>query len=107
MNYNKKKYRIFNEDSKFLIYRPAQQIDNNDFGWYILMGLCIDERKKYLNSLNNDKIKEIIINNNIFYITWTTINEQNNKSFNNSSSILDFTLFPQEKKIMGFELLNC
>lgn len=102
-----KKYRIFNEDSKFLIYRSAEQIDNDDVGWYILMGISIEQRKEYLNSLNKDQIKEIEIGDNTMYLTWTTMNEQNNKSFNNTTSIIDCTLFPQEKEFMGFELLNC
>jgi arginase family enzyme len=102
-----KSINIFNEDSHFLIYRPVQQESPYaDIGWYILKGIDLATRHEILNQMDDDEIKEIDIEGEDYIITKTTMNEQYEKSYYTAKTINDTTLFPEEKLVMCFELLN-
>lgn len=108
----KEKYmNIFTEDSRFLIYRPSEQLNDNDIGWHIVKFMTMKERDKYLEHLV-DKIISLQINDKSLgydievLITSTTIREQNEKSFYGAKNITDCCLFPAEKVSMVFELLK-
>ena len=131
MDIKESKINIFNENSRFLIYRELKQKDHNDIGWYILRFLdmklrdqllksieddkiytfnlddyVIIEEKKYDNLIINDDIENNNLEENEILITATTIDDQNMKSYYSSYSIIECSLFPQEKFLMGFELVN-
>lgn len=109
-NIKEKSINIFTEDSRFLIYRPVNQISQDDIGWYIIKFLTLKERETFLSNLV-DKVITITINDNYkedmeVYITSTTVQEQNYKSYYTSNNIFDYCLFPEEKLSMVLELLN-
>lgn len=123
---------IFNENSKFLIYKPLDEITNSNteydqeydsYGWYILRNLNIQMRNEILEELiddsiiimeipmkylsSNDKENDIIENDIIeIMIASTNMNEQNQKSFYLTKSYKDMVLYPDEKASMLFELIN-
>jgi hypothetical protein len=143
-----KSINIFTEDTRFLIYRPIEQLlintdtnDNSepenepdsepehnpetddistyidttkqtdDYGWYILRFMTLREREDIIKHLI-DRVITISVKlddtdeETEIYITTTTINEQNNKSFYLANKIEDYCLFPKEKLAMMFELVN-
>ena len=110
-NIKEKSMNIFTEDSRFLIYRPVEQISNDDIGWYIVRFMTLKEREIFLHELI-DKVITINIDNPYpqkdleVYITSTSMQEQNLKSFYTAKSIQNYCLFPDEKISMIFELLN-
>lgn len=110
-NIKEKSINIFTEDSIFLIYRPVDQISNDDIGWYIVRFMTLKERESFLYNLI-DKVITItlddidLMNDLEVYVTSTSIKEQNKKSFYTANSIFDYCLFPEEKISMIFELLN-
>jgi hypothetical protein len=106
-NIKEKKINIFTEDSRFLIYRPESiEDEDGDIGWYILRFLETEQKEKLLEQLIDDSIMHLDIEDvGGVYITATTMNEQNEKSYY-TSSIMDCCLFPQEKFLMAFELLS-
>ena len=102
-----KTINIFNEDSEFLIYRPiAQENPETDIGWYILRGLNLDQKKDIISKLDSERTTAIDIDGEDYLITTTSMNEQNGKSYFTAQSIQDFTLLPNEKLLMCFELVN-
>jgi len=102
-----KSINIFTEDSQFLIYRPVNQENPHaDIGWYILKGLDLETRNNIINEIDNDDIEIIEIEDEEYFITKTTMNEQYGKSYHCAKTIHDTTLFPEEKLSMCFELLN-
>jgi len=108
-----KNINIFTEDSQFLIYRSLSQIDiENDYGWYILRGLTLKQKEEIIKNIKDDLIISIDIEDSedleagTYLISKTTINEQNEKSYYTSHFIEDTVLFPQEKILMTFELIN-
>ena len=119
-NIQEKSINIFTEDSRFLIYRPVNQITDDDIGWYILRFMTLREREIYLKTLIDSVITITVDpnfdNDNNFdydedadfeiYVTSTSVQEQNQKSFYAANSIFDYCLFPKEKLSMAFELLN-
>lgn len=115
---------IYNEDSKFLIFRSIKYNDT-DYGWYILRNLNSDMKQYLLEKVDNDNIisfninkdDDNIDNDNIYnidnednedeiLITSTTINEQNTKSYYFTKNVFDCVLYPEEKISMLFELIN-
>jgi hypothetical protein len=104
-----KKINVFTENSKFLIYRPVEQENPEDIGWYILRFLDNKTKEEILSKIGDD-IKNISIDldgvETDVYVTTTTIEEQNIKSYFTATNILDLCLFTQEKMFMGFELIN-
>lgn len=111
-----KRLNIFNENSKFLIYRPIVQTSQIDVGWYILRGVSLDIREQIINSISDDTIITLQIdlesdgNEETILITTTTMEEQEKKTFSyahlKDTKITDCVLFPMEKTSMAFELLN-
>ena len=104
-----KSVNIFTEDSRFLIYRPIKQISEADIGWYIVRFMTIKEREEFLKHLI-DNVITIPIPENDFeievYVTSTSVQEQNEKSFYTAANMFDYCLFPKEKLSMIFELIN-
>ena len=128
-------FNVYNEFSKFLIFRPLKKVDEDDVGWYILR----DVQDKYSVNIFNTNMKNKIINEiedniilfdpnnplilddvydsrniiintknskNTVYITTTSIDEQNKKIFiGGITKINDKTLYPGEKSRMLFEML--
>lgn len=101
-----KSINIMNENTQFLIYRPFEQINSSDIGWYILSGLSINEMNNLLNFIGDDEIKTIDIDGEDYLITKTTMNDQNEKTFYHAKTINDTTLFPNEKIDMCFRILD-
>jgi arginase family enzyme len=110
---------IFNEHSKFLIYRPLAE---ENHGWYILRGIDLKLRDEILSSIE-DNISLITIPNEHdeddgdydnkdgegdvdVLITATSIAEQDEVSYYATVDINDCVLYPEEKSSMLFELLN-
>lgn len=113
-----KRINIFNENSRFLIWRPVDAENNSDagIGWYILRGVPLDTREDILSKIEDGEIQSITIelddsddnleNTKDILVASTTIQEQQEKSFYMSYSYLDCVLYPSEKIDMTFELLN-
>lgn len=101
-----KKINIFNEDSEFIIYRIADQVDDDtDYGWYIMRGLDMETKSDLLEKIK-DNVIDVEIDGEDYLVTKTTVNEQQNKNYYSSNKITDFVLTPQEKEHMMFELIN-
>ncbi|MCJ7636152.1 MAG: arginase family protein [Nitrososphaeraceae archaeon] len=103
-----KSINIFTEDSQFLIFRPLEQEEDPeaDIGWYILRGIDLETKEELLNNIKDDNIITIDIDDETYLVTKTTMNEQNEISYYTAHSINDAVLFPQEKALMMFELVN-
>ena len=102
-----KSINIFTEDTQFLIYRPMEQEDpETDIAWYILRGIEPEYKEELIASIPDDTIISLDIDDDIFLVTKTTINEQNEKSYYVATTINDTSLHPQEKACMMFELVN-
>lgn len=106
-----KSINIFNEDSKFLIWRKIDDIDQ--IGWYILRCMTLEQREEIIKNIDDDQIIIIPIDDdddekNSFdaLITVTTLKEQQTKSYYTASSYSECCLFPGEKLNMMFELLQ-
>jgi len=110
MNIKETKINIYNEYSRFLIFRPSTQIIVEDSGWYILRGIDNETNERLLKSINHDSIIEEEIETNGVYMTilisTTTMEEQNKKSYFIDHTITECILFPDEKMDMLFELVN-
>ena len=108
------KVNIFDEESRFLIFKPLDEIyDNNgyDNGWYILRNVNNSMKRELLESLETDSIIMLEIPDDDkddveIMITSTNINEQNEKCYYYSKDYKDCCLYPDEKLSMGFELVN-
>jgi len=116
---NLKEYsiNIFNENTRFLIYKPVDEICieedesiGDNYGWYILRNVPMDFKNDLLKQIDNDSItiidipdedKEIQV-----MISSTTILEQNDKCYYTATGYKDCTLYPDEKMAMAFELIN-
>jgi arginase family enzyme len=128
---NLKEYsiNIFNEHTRFLIYKPVDELCEekedmygDNYGWYILRNVPIDYKNDMLKEIDNDSITiiDIPLNNEDedvdeedaeikeiqVMISSTTILEQNDKCYYTSTSYKDCTLYPDEKMAMAFELIN-
>lgn len=108
-----KKINIFNEHSRFLIYRPIEQTSESDLGWYILRNIPLETREEILKTIDKDTITSIAIDveengeEEMILISTTTMMEQESKCFlAGKIKMTDCVLFPQEKTSMMFELLN-
>lgn len=105
-NIKEKKINVFNEHSEFLIYRPIEQEAPEDVGWYILRGIDINEQEQIMKELDEDKLLHVEINDDMYIITKTSMEEQNKKTYFATTCIADAVLFPLEKEAMCFELIN-
>jgi len=106
-----KKINIFNQSSRFLIWRPIEKISETDMGWLILRGIELDLREKLLQQIDIDSIITITTTDDDgnmvdVYISATTMEEQESKSIYDTYSIMDCCLLPSEKINMMFELLS-
>jgi hypothetical protein len=112
-NQQNTKINMFDENSRFLIFKPIDEIYEKeyDIGWYLLRNIPQTMKDELLNSIEIDSIIMLEImdddNNDVeVMISSTTIEEQNNKCYYVSESYKDCCLYPDEKIAMGFELLN-
>ncbi len=116
---NLKEYsiNIFNENTRFLIYKPVDEICEeteesigDNYGWYILRNVPMDFKNDLLKQIDNDSITIIDIPDEDeeiqVMISSTTILEQNDKCYYTATSYKDCTLYPDEKMAMAFELIN-
>lgn len=108
-NLKTKKINIFDEDTKFLIWRPVIQLSEDDIGWFILRGVPDDQKEKLLKEVN-DTIQTITVDDDNgeptdVLISSTTMNEQQSISYYMVDTIEDCALVPIEKVQMMFELL--
>lgn len=108
-----KKINIFTEHSKFLIYRPIEQLSEFDVGWYILRGVPLDIKEQVIKHIDDDTITSLSIDidgngkEQTVLVTTTTMLEQENKSiFSKGTKITDCNLYQTEKTAMMFELIN-
>lgn len=104
----KKSLNIFDEDSKFLIWKKLN--DSEPIGWFILRNIPKQEKTEIINAIDDDRIITISINDDDesydAFVTTTTIREQQEKSFYVSNNVSDCCLYPGEKLNMLFELIS-
>jgi arginase family enzyme len=106
------KLNVFDEESRFLIFKPLEEIydEKYGFGWYILRNINKIMQNEMLSILEPDNIIMIDIpdddNDKHIMISSTSINEQNEKCYYLSESYKDCCLYPDEKLSMCFELVN-
>jgi len=133
---NMKEYaiNIYNENTRFLIFKPVDEIcierdsienienleniekiiDINEigdnYGWYILRNIPKEYKEDLLKEIDDDTIKIINIGEDDtiteIMVSCTSVNEQNEKCYYTSTSYKDCTLYPDEKMAMVFELVN-
>ena len=111
LDIKEKRINIFNESSRFLIWRPIEQKDHDDLGWFILRGIPFSEREKLIDRIGVDNIistQSVDENDEPIdvYITTTTIEEQEEKIYSMAQDIKDCILYSGEKVNMMFELIN-
>lgn len=109
LNIKEKRINVFTEDTRFLIFRPIERINEQDFGWYILKGIPLEIEEKIINKLDlsTDNIDIFSLDDDTeVYIAVTTIAEQNNKSFEETETIFDCVLVPEEKDKILFYLVT-
>jgi arginase family enzyme len=128
-----KSINIFNENSKFLIWRRFDETD--PIGWRILRGSDLQEREQLIQSIgdqiitvsipdedpsesdskkqgsdnqesDNQESEEPVQSYFDAMVTVTTIAEQQEKSYYCAKSFQDCCLYPGEKVSMIFELIN-
>src|SRR5690606_26704291 len=101
-----KTINIFNEDSKFLIWRKNS--DPDPIGWSILKGMDLETREQYIKAIGDDNIISVpITDDDEVYdalVTVTTMNEQQNKSYYTAKNFTECCLKPNQKVSMMFEL---
>jgi hypothetical protein len=112
LNLSVKSFNVFNENSRFLIFKPIEDIEN-DIGWYILRGVDIVLRNELMTKIDGEEIITVKINEDNedneeheIFVATTTIFDQNEYSYYSSDDFLDKRLYPDEKMDMMFELLN-
>lgn len=114
LNMSLKSFNVFNENSRFLIFKPIEEIEE-DIGWYLLRGVDMVLRNELMDKINNGQIITVKINEEEeeneneekeILVTTTTIYDQNEYSYYSSEDFLDKRLYPDEKIDMMFELLN-
>lgn len=95
-----------NLDHEFIIYRPVEQKDEKDNGWYILKAPSDEQLEEVLKEIPDESVLKIKYNNphsgeeEELYIAKTTVKEQCKKTYSNSTQLADFTLFESEKLLM-------
>jgi arginase family enzyme len=112
LNITEKKMNIFTEHSKFLIWRPIEQIEPEDVGWFVLRNVSLDIRERLIAHIGEDRIitfetvDEETCEPIDAYITVTTLYEQQMKPYTTTNSIHDAILYPAQKVSSMFEMLN-
>jgi hypothetical protein len=103
-----KKINVFNNDTKFLIFRLTQRENDQDIGWYILKGASIEFEEKVIKELEltDNNISIFMLDEETpIYISTTTVAEQKEKSFYTATTIHDCALIPEEEQKMVFYLI--
>lgn len=127
-----KKINLFNKYTKIVICKPISENiiylnntanldcddvdnvtmkDNEDeemnIGWFIMRGLSTDLKEQLITKIdeNDDKIISFNIDGEKMYISYTTIEEQEGKSYYASNSIKDRVLTAGEKVNLMFSQL--
>ena len=99
---------VFNEDSRFLIWKKLD--DDNPIGWLILRNMDLKIKEELIKNIGDDRIITISINDEDdcyeAFVTTTCMREQQEKSFYTATSVYDCCLYPGEKLNMCFELIN-
>jgi len=110
LNLKEYKLNIYNENTRFLIYKPVEELENNDeYGWYILRNIPNEYKNDLLKEIDHENIMFINIDGDDdveIMVTSTTMMEQNEKCYYTATSYKDCTLYPYEKMDMCFELIN-
>jgi len=107
-----KKINIYNENSRFLIFKPLQEIfdEIDEFGWYIMRNVDSDLKEKLLEDIKDGKIIQIQIedDDNIkrdILISVTTLDDQDALSYYLAEDYSDKRLYPDEKLDAYFNLI--
>lgn len=109
MDVQQRKVNIFGEHTEFIIWRPMTQQEDgeSDIGWYILRGVDANTRNQLLEEVIGEQdIVSYKLAGTPCFLSKTTIDSQNKKSYYGSEHIFDTALFPEEKQAMMFELLS-
>jgi arginase family enzyme len=110
INLKQKSINVFDENSKFLIWRRIDSPDH--IGWLILRGMSLAQREDIIAQIDSDDIITVPIDDEQTgehydaYVSVTTLKEQNEKSYYTAQSFADCCLFPGDKLNMMFELVN-
>jgi arginase family enzyme len=103
-----KSINIFDEESRFLIWKRLD--DKDPVGWLILRGMGLGEKEELIKAIDDDRIITVPINDEdeVYdaFVTTTTMKEQQEKSYYTAMNVYDCCLYPGEKLNMLFELLN-
>lgn len=107
-----KKINIYNEYSRFLIFKPLQEIydEIDQFGWYIMRNVNNQLKEKLLEDIKDGEIIQIEIedDDNIkrdIMISVTTLADQDDLSYYLAEDYSDKRLYPDEKLDSYFNLL--
>jgi len=103
-----KKINIYTEDSKFIIYKQIECMQ--DVGWRILKNIPNESKELLMQYIGSD-IKTITVQNDEgddedVFVAVTSMVEQNAKSFYTANDISDLCLLPDEKVAMMFEMIK-
>jgi hypothetical protein len=102
-----KKINIFNDHSKFIIFRPITQIDCSDLFWNILKNVSLELREQLITLIGDDNIITLDIDDETYLVSTTTVSYQEQKSvYSSDVKIIDCVLCSNDKISMVFELLN-
>lgn len=112
LNIKEKKINIYNENSRFLIFKPLQEIydDIDQFGWYIMRNVDSDLKDKLLKDITDGEIITIQIEDDDMIkrdilISVTTLADQNDLSYYFAEDYSDKRLYPDEKLDAYFNLI--
>jgi hypothetical protein len=107
-----KKINIYNEHSRFLIFKPKQEIinDYDDIGWYIMRNVDSELKDRLLEDIKDGEIIQIQIEDdeNIkqdVLISVTTLADQDELSYYLADDYSDKRLYPDEKLDSYFNLV--
>jgi arginase family enzyme len=109
---------IFNEYSKFLIWRKVH--DEDLIGWRILRNVGLEDREEFINAIEKNSEQDDGVKQKLYMqiyddetdeafdalVTYTTMDEQQGMSYFHAESLHDCVLLPGEKLNMMFELIN-
>jgi len=107
-----KKINIFNENSRFLIFKPKQEIfdDIDQIGWYIMRNVDSELKERLLKDIKDGEIIEVqIVDDENFkrdiLVSTTTLADQDELSYYLADDYSDKRLYPDEKLDSYFNLL--
>lgn len=111
-----KKINIYNEHSRFLIFKPLQELyidydEYDDIGWYIMRNVDSELKERLLEEIKDGEIIQIQIedDDNIkrdILISVTTLADQYELSYYLADDYSDKRLYPDEKLDSYFNLLT-